>query len=76
MSMSQRRNLLQESTVELITVRPAQAARITGLSRSSLYEAMADGSLPSAKVRGCRVIFLEDLRGWLQRERQVKQGLK
>ncbi len=60
--------------MDTITVRPAEAARLTGLSRSSLYEAIADGSLPSAKVRGCRVIFLEDLRSWLARERQTSQG--
>ena len=60
--------------MEPIAVRPAEAARISGISRSALYEAIADGDLKSAKVKGCRLIFVDDLRAWLDGQRQASAG--
>ncbi len=47
-----------------IAYRPAEAARMLCISRSRLYELMADGTIPSARLGGTRLIrreALEDL---------------
>ena len=55
--------------METLSVRPAQAAAMSGLSRSLLYEAMATGELPSIRVRAARLILVDDLRAWLESHR-------
>jgi len=44
-----------------ITLRIADAVRVSGLSRTTLYELMKNGSLASVKVGGRRLINFESL---------------
>jgi excisionase family DNA binding protein len=50
---------------EPIAVSPDGAARLAGLSRTRVYEALRDGSLASMKVGRRRLIRLEAMRAWL-----------
>jgi excisionase family DNA binding protein len=43
----------------------AEGAKASGLSRSLLYEAIRVGELQSIKIRGRRLILVEDLRIYL-----------
>lgn len=47
---------------ESITVRPAEAARRLGVSRSTIYKLIADGDLPAVKLGGATVLAVEDLK--------------
>ena len=42
------------------------AALVSGIGRSSLYELMRDGTLPSVRVAGRRLILESDLRALLE----------
>ena len=64
----------EEYVMQSIAVRPAEAARISGLSRSMIYVAISEKSLRSVKVRSARLIFIDDLREWLNRQ-AVEQGV-
>ncbi len=55
--------------MESLLVRPPEAARILGLSRTVLYEHLSSGSLPSLKVGAARLIAVDDLRAWVERQR-------
>jgi excisionase family DNA binding protein len=48
-----------------------RASEISGLGRSSLYEAMKDGDLPYVKVGKRRLIIIEDLRVYLMKRRRI-----
>jgi excisionase family DNA binding protein len=54
--------------MDQIAVRPQVAANLCGLSRSSIYEALARKELRSIKRGSARLIFLADLEAWLRRE--------
>jgi len=45
-----------------LTVSPAEASELTGLSRSRLYELIADGSLQSTRVGARRLVFVHSIR--------------
>lgn len=47
------------------------AARKASVSRSTIYRLINDGELPSAKVRGSRVILRSDLIATLERLREL-----
>lgn len=52
--------------VEPIAYRIAAAAEAVGLSRSRIYELIADGTLDARKVGGCTVITAESLRAMVE----------
>ena len=58
-------------TIDPLAVSVQAAARVSGIGRTSLYEAIGAGELASCKVGKRRVILLEDLRAWLARQRQA-----
>ncbi|MBI5939672.1 MAG: helix-turn-helix domain-containing protein [Caulobacterales bacterium] len=47
------------------------AAKKASVSRSTIYRLINDGELPSAKVRGSRVILRSDLIATLERLREL-----
>ena len=55
--------------MESLLVRPPEAAKILGLSRTVLYEHIASGSLPSLKIGAARLIEVDALRAWVERQR-------
>ncbi|MBU6373654.1 MAG: helix-turn-helix domain-containing protein [Alphaproteobacteria bacterium] len=55
----------QNDVRDLIAVAPAEAARIAGLGRSTLYLALRSGDLPSLKLGRRRLIRLDALTAWL-----------
>jgi excisionase family DNA binding protein len=48
-----------------LAVSIAQAVRLTGIGRSSLYEAIKRGDLPIRKSGRRTLLLMEDLRQWL-----------
>lgn len=48
--------------LEPISVRIPEAVRLTGLSRSRIYELMRSGDIEFAKVGSSTLIFVESLR--------------
>lgn len=50
-----------------LAVAPAEAARLAGIGRTRLYEAIASGELPSLKLGSRRLIKLDALEAWLDR---------
>ena len=48
-----------------LAVSPAEAARLIGVGRTRLYEAITSGELPSLKLGTRRLIKLADLEAWL-----------
>lgn len=55
---------LERSTSRIsdrISYRVAEAAHVSGLSRSTIYELIAAGKIRDIKVAGCRIIPAEDL---------------
>lgn len=50
---------------EVLAVRVPEAARRVGVSRSVIYQHIADGRLPSFKLGNCRLISLPALSTWL-----------
>jgi excisionase family DNA binding protein len=52
-------------TEERLAVSPADAARLTGVGRTKLYEAIGSGALRSLKIGKRRLIMIEALRDWL-----------
>jgi excisionase family DNA binding protein len=47
------------------------AARVSGLSRSKLYELLSSGELQSVKAAGRRLILADDLRTFLEKHKEV-----
>jgi excisionase family DNA binding protein len=60
-------------TVDLapISYRIEDAAKVTGISRSSLYALISDGTLRSVKAAGRRLILADDLRAFLESQREA-----
>ncbi len=48
-----------------IAVSPVEAARLVGLGRTSIYEALSSGALRSLKIGKRRLILVDALRAWL-----------
>lgn len=55
---------------EPISVRIPEACRLTGLSRSRLYELMKSGDIEFVKVGSSTLILLESLRSFIHARRQ------
>ena len=54
------------TAMDPISVRIPDAVRLTGLSRSRIYELMRDGEINFAKVGRSTLIMVEDLRRFIQ----------
>ena len=50
---------------QILAVSIAEAVRLTGIGRSSLYDAIRRGDLPIRKSGRRTVVLMEDLRRWL-----------
>ncbi|KPF80253.1 excisionase [Novosphingobium sp. AAP93] len=50
-----------------ISVRVAEAIRLTGIGRSKLYELMASGDIETIKVGRCTLIPMTSLRALVRR---------
>ena len=48
-----------------LAVSPADAARLAGLGRTTIYAAIGSGALASLKVGKRRLVMVDDLRAWL-----------
>lgn len=48
-----------------IAVSPTEAARLIGIGRTTLYEALSSGALRSAKIGKRRLITIEAIKDWL-----------
>lgn len=48
-----------------LAVSPGEAARISGLGRTTLYAAIGSGALRSLKIGKRRLITIEALKDWL-----------
>jgi excisionase family DNA binding protein len=60
-----------------LAVSPAEAARLAGIGRTTLYEALGSGALRSLKIGKRRLITIEALKDWLtaaERTGQVEGG--
>ena len=53
------------ATTERLAVSPGEAARLAGVGRTTLYEAIGSGELRSLKIGKRRLITVEALRDWL-----------
>ncbi len=60
------------SSVERLAVSPAEAARLAGIGRTKLYEALGSGALASFKIGSRRLIRVSSLDAWLAAH-EVKQ---
>jgi excisionase family DNA binding protein len=58
------------SAAEPISVRVPEAVRMTGLSRSRLYELMKSGDIEFVKVGSSTLILVESLRAFIDGKRQ------
>lgn len=58
-----------------LAVSPAEAARLAGIGRTTLYEALGSGALRSLKIGKRRLITMQALKEWLAAaERAVQEG--
>lgn len=55
---------------EPISVRIPDAVRLTGLSRSRLYELMKSGDIAFAKVGASTLVLVDSLRSFLEASRR------
>lgn len=59
--------------MDALAFRPADAAKLIGVSRSRLYELVRDGELRGFSVGSIRLFSAEELRGWIaDREARAK----
>jgi excisionase family DNA binding protein len=56
-----------DTAIERIALRPAEAARAIGVDRRTIYRMMDRGDLPSKVVGGTRLIAVEDLKAMVSR---------
>jgi excisionase family DNA binding protein len=61
-------DLPQPTTVEPLLVRVTEAARILSLSRSTIYEMLDAGELPSVRRGTARRIPVAALRAWIAQQ--------
>jgi PrtD family type I secretion system ABC transporter len=50
-----------------VAIRPKEAARLAGISRSTVFRAIQEGQLPARKYGSCTLILVQDLWAWLER---------
>ena len=47
--------------------RPTEAAEVLSVSRSTIYELLASGELPSLRLGGCLRVPADALKEWIRR---------
>lgn len=62
------------STNERLAVSPAEAARLAGVGRTTLYEALGSGALRSLKIGKRRLITIDALKDWLCAAEEATQA--
>lgn len=68
---------IESSPAEPISVRIPEAVRLTGLSRSRIYELMRSGDIEFAKVGSSTLILVESLRSFVHgRRSRVDDGMR
>lgn len=67
--------MIPSSSAELISVKIPEAVRLTGLSRSRIYELMRSGDIEYAKVGSSTLILVDSLRGFIKQRRSGRQPL-
>lgn len=65
-------NELLQTIMEPEAISVAEAARRAGLGRSTFYEAIARGDVPTIKFGKRRLVRLESLRAWLRELEQLQ----
>jgi excisionase family DNA binding protein len=65
-SVMQPSDITSRGRPEPLAVSPAEAARLAGIGRTSIYAALGSGALRSLKVGKRRLIEVEALRTWLR----------
>jgi len=69
--------LASDRHLEPISVRIPEAVRLTGLSRSRVYELMGSGEIEFIKVGASTLVLVESLRAFIERRRvREDPGLK
>lgn len=63
--MMDTRELITQAA-QVLAVSPNEAARLSGLGRTTLYAALSSGDLKSVKIGARRLIMLDALRDWLK----------
>jgi excisionase family DNA binding protein len=56
-----------DTAIERIALRPAEAAEALGVCRTTIYRMMETGEIPSIKIGRAKRILVEDLRNWRSR---------
>jgi len=65
---------LQNARGDRIAVSPAEAARMAGVGRTTLYAALGTGELRSLKIGKRRLIMIKWLEDWLRAAEQYGAG--
>ena len=65
---------LQNARGDRIAVSPAEAARMAGVGRTTLYAALGTGQLRSLKIGKRRLIMIKWLEEWLRAAEQRSMG--
>lgn len=58
--------------MEPIAVKPAEAARLVGVSRPTLYRWMKRAGFPVYRIGGCVRIPVDDLREWIKLQERTE----
>ena len=58
-------NTIIAADVRVLAVSPAEAGRLAGIGRTSIYHAISCGDLKSLKIGARRLVAVDALRGWL-----------
>ena len=62
------------AAADRLAVSPAEAARLAGVGRTTIYEAIGSGALRSLKIGKRRLILIVSLRAWLETAQQAWSG--
>ena len=58
-------NTVTAADVGVLAVSPAEAGRLAGIGRTTIYQAISSGDLKSLKIGARRLVAVEALREWL-----------
>jgi len=59
-----------------ITVSPTEAARVLGVSRTTIHGLISRGELPSLKIGGARKILVAHLEEWIKKQIEAEMTAK
>jgi excisionase family DNA binding protein len=65
-------NTVTAADVGVLAVSPAEAGRLAGIGRTTIYQAISSGELKSLKIGARRLVAVEALREWLLKH-EVRQ---